>query len=92
MSIGDETQGAASFDRRKFLKRVALVTAFAAPVISTFTMDGVGSLLSQPQGNGANSSGDGANNGRGDNNDTPYFGNAGHDRRRRGNQGGPQII
>ncbi|HEX3794254.1 MAG TPA: hypothetical protein VHV57_07115 [Acidimicrobiales bacterium] len=83
MSIGDETQGAASFDRRKFLKRVALVTAFAAPVVSFLTMDGVGSLLSQPQ------DGDGANNGRGDNNDTPYFGNAGHDRRRRGNQGGP---
>jgi hypothetical protein len=71
MSIDGETQGAASFDRRKFLKRVALVTAFAAPVISSFTMDGVSSVLAAPHGGSSNSSG--GNHGQ---YDDGYFGNA----------------
>jgi hypothetical protein len=48
----DEIGGAPSFDRRRFLKRVAIATAFIAPVVTSFSMDGVSSVFADGNGNG----------------------------------------
>jgi hypothetical protein len=44
--------GAPSFDRRRFLKRVAVATAFIAPVVTSFSMDGVSTVFASTKGNG----------------------------------------
>jgi len=46
----------ASFDRRRFLKRVAVATAFVAPIVSSFSMDGVNEVFAKPSGSFGNGS------------------------------------
>jgi hypothetical protein len=36
------------FDRRTFVKRVAVTTAFAVPVVSSFSMSGVNTAFAAP--------------------------------------------
>lgn len=42
--MSDEVEGAIGPDRRAFIKRLVIGTAFAVPVVSSFTMVGVQSV------------------------------------------------
>lgn len=55
----DQILEGADADRRSFLKRVAFGAAFAAPVVTTFSMTGFGA--GAPSAFGANTSGLGGN-------------------------------
>jgi hypothetical protein len=51
MSSDDMTEGVSSFDRRGFLKKVAIATAVIAPIVTTFSMDGVNTVFAAGDGN-----------------------------------------
>ncbi|HUC38153.1 MAG TPA: twin-arginine translocation signal domain-containing protein [Acidimicrobiales bacterium] len=44
----DEVAEHVGFDRRSFVKRVALGAAFAVPAVTSFSMSGVNSAYAQP--------------------------------------------
>jgi hypothetical protein len=43
----DEASAGSGFDRRAFVKRVAVTTAFVAPAVTTLSMTGVNSVFAQ---------------------------------------------
>jgi hypothetical protein len=47
MSDQTEQAGGSADDRRAFLKKLAVGTAFAAPVVSSFSMSGVSAAYAQ---------------------------------------------
>jgi hypothetical protein len=52
MADEDQVLEHVGFDRRRFVKRVVIGTAFAVPVVSSFSMTGVQSIASaQVSGN-----------------------------------------
>ena len=44
----DGEGGRSQFDRRTFVKRVAVTSAFAVPVVSSFSMSGVNTAFAAP--------------------------------------------
>ncbi|CAN5441630.1 hypothetical protein BH10ACT1_BH10ACT1_33960 [soil metagenome] len=45
--ISNDDAGGGAFDRRRFLKRVAIGSAVAVPVVSSFSMSGVNAAFAQ---------------------------------------------
>jgi hypothetical protein len=62
MSADQHGENGGTFDRRRFLKRVAVATAFVAPIVSSFSMDGVNTVFAKQPGSFNNGS---FSNGRG---------------------------
>ena len=48
--VFDSIIGSASHDRRTFLRRLVIGTAFAVPIVSSFSMTGLAAAISGPQG------------------------------------------
>jgi hypothetical protein len=48
-----------TFDRRRFLKRVAVATAFVAPIVSSFSMEGVNTVFAAGRDTGGFANGSG---------------------------------
>lgn len=47
--MSDDLEKAVGHDRRTFIKRLVVGTAFAAPVVSSFTMAGVQATFGSPR-------------------------------------------
>jgi len=48
--VSEDLEKAVGPDRRTFIKRLVIGSAFAAPVVSSFTMSGVHALIGVPTG------------------------------------------